>query len=1488
MSETKPRASEEYPFPAEPVSQVRPPPLLEGVGFLSKVTFQWVQPIISRGARREISDENLNDLSTSDQCATLTEKVNQAWKTEKSTRPDCPRLWRLILAISKPHLIRSGAVALVESTTKIAQAAFLGYLVNFFHDPTIPTQHGYLFALGLSLSVILEAFTHHIFYFSLSRMGLNVRVGLSTMIYQKSLRLPASSSMSTGTVINMISNDMQPFETVCYFIHALWMAPYEIALAFYFLWRDVRWSILVGLGVFALMVPLQLLLAKNFAVIRKHTVRARDQRIRLLGDTFTGISTIKLSGWEDVIRDKIVALRRWELGFLRRAALLKSLNEGIFFSSGTIVCAATFISLHYLSHGFQPGQIFTTMTVFYRVRLMVANFVPKLLECMAEARVSAQRIVEFLELPEVNLMLENGPSQGADVAPAGLEDDPSEKPTTGSLGHPARTGEDPHSIPYAVRLHHATLTWDAANGSEDGPATTLTHTSKVRRLNQLSVVSDSAAKGPTGIPKNSTPPTQLTPSSTDEPRSSGPVLRDLHLTLGRDELLGVIGPVGSGKSSLCMSVLGELTLLSGQLDFGTGARQPRVGYSAQVPWIMAGTIRDNILFYAPFDPVWYNTVVECCALATDFTLFADGDLTMVGEKGTNLSGGQRARLSLARAVYQKADLYVLDDPLSAVDPHVARHLFQNVVCGLLAGKPRILVTHQIQFVTECDSVLLLDQGRAFAQGPVDQVMALLLSGAQEDGTYGSATTLGAVTSTSLSTPERPVASALRREDPHSASSQSIRDFVHHLCDLSTLPSGGHPLGRIDPMRPGDNDSASLSGESDGSASPLPSDTSSHLATALPTHCSKSSDDPASSPSKHPTGATGPPVSGGIPSAEAKIGDEETVDEGSPPISLYYRFFRFGSSVGTLCILAALMVGTQVCLLMTDYVLTRWSSMPYAEQHNWRHPALYGGMALLTCALAIVRAVACLLMTLRASDATFYHMLDAVLASPMHFFHVNPQGRILNRFTKDQSSVDEMLPLNMYDATQCLLMVTGAIVVICMANPFIVISVPVILVGFGLLRRYYMLANRVIKRIESASRSPVYSTLSETLDGLGTLRAFGAGRHFSARFGAALDQNSRAYFVFIGASRWLGFRLDFMSAMFLTLAAFVTVTGRAGSNPNLVGLGLVYIIQLLGLLQWMVRQTTEVEILFVAVERMMAYVGLPSEEKSGAAGPLAPPSALTSKPVVPPPAWPDQGAIEFKSLSLRYPGSTAPVLHNISFTARPAEKIGVVGRTGAGKSSLLTALFRLTEPYPAGCIWIDGVDISALGLRALRRRLAIIPQEAFLFHGTLRFNLDPFDQHSDAEIWDALAMCELKPAIERLPDRLESVVTENGKNFSVGERQLFSLCRAVLRRARVIIMDEATANVDLSTDRLIQQTIHTQFAHATILTIAHRLHTVIGDYDRILVLDRGEVQEYGDPWELLQNPHGWLTDMVAKTGPTSAAELRAAAHRKWLQNQGHRV
>ncbi|XP_051908226.1 multidrug resistance-associated protein 4 isoform X2 [Hippocampus zosterae] len=781
-----------------------------------------------------------------------------------------------------------------------------------------------------------------------------------------------------------------------------------------------------------------------------------------------------------------------------------------------------------------------------------------------------------------------------------------------------------------------------------------------------------------------------------------------------------------------------------------------------------------------------------CYWDKDLELLPDGDLTLIGDRGSTLSGGQKARVNLARAVYQDADIYLLDDPLSAVDAEVGRHLFEQCICGVLKNKPRILVTHQLQYLKGADQIVVLKEGHMVAKGTYTEL--------QRSG----------LDFTSLLKKDE-------EEEPH----QSPTDFSPRSRTLSqnsvrSQASSGHSV-------------------QDGE----------HLE-AEPVHTVA----------------------------------EESRAQGSIGLNIYIKYLQAGASVLVVVIALLLNILAQVAYIVQDWWLAYWAEeqgkldMNSTMEHNVTqvdkeldlefYLGIYGGLTAATIIFGFVRTLLMFNVLVRSTQALHNSMFNAILRTHVRFFDVNPIGRVLNRFSKDIGQLDSIMPWTFVDFIQVFLQILGVVAVAVGVIPWILLPVLPLLIVFIFLRRYFLETSRDVKRLESTTRSPVFSHLSSSLQGLWTIRAFRAEGRFQKAFDAHQDLHSAAWFLFLTTSRWFAIRLDGMCSIFVTITTFGCLLLRDQLDAGSVGLALSYSITLMGMFQWGVRQSAEVENLMTSVERVMEYTELESE-------------APWETKKRPPPGWPSKGLVTFDGVSFSYSADGPRVLDNLKVTFQPKEKVGIVGRTGAGKSSLVSALFRLAEPE--GKIYIDGVLTSELGLHDIRQKMSIIPQDPVLFTGSMRKNLDPFNQHSEEELWNALQEVQLKGVVEELPGKLETVLAESGSNFSVGQRQLVCLARAILRKNRILIIDEATANVDPRTDELIQRTIREKFQECTVLTIAHRLNTII-DSDRILVLDAGRIHGYDEPYTLLLDPSSIFRKMVQQTGKQEAAALLAAAKKAY--------
>lgn len=869
-----------------------------------------------------------------------------------------------------------------------------------------------------------------------------------------------------------------------------------------------------------------------------------------------------------------------------------------------------------------------------------------------------------------------------------------------------------------------------------------------------------------------------------------PSLQSISLTLSSNQLLAVIGPVGAGKSSLLSSILGELPAEKGVLRV-----KGQLTYAAQQPWVFPGTIRSNILFGKELNPQKYERVIRACALKRDLELLPDGDQTLIGDRGATLSGGQKARVNLARAVYQDAGIYILDDPLSAVDAEVGRHLFEQCICGLLKNKLRILVTHQLQYLKAADQIVVLKEGHMVAKGTYTEL--------QQSG----------LDFTSL----------LKKEE------EEEQQQPHH-----DTPTRTRTLSQ-----------------------------NSVLSQTSSVQSIKDEDQ--------------------LPAEKVQTFAEETRAQGTIGIRFYAKYLTAGANIVVLLAVVLLNIMAQVAYIMQDWWLAYWADeqeklMASSNMTNITtnglnvtkeldmdfYLGIYGGLTAVTIIFGFGRNLMLFNVLVRCSQSLHNRMFSAILQTPVRFFDINPIGRVLNRFSKDIGLLDSNMPVTFADFVQIFLQILGVIAVAASVIPWILIPVVPLLLIFLYLRRYFLRTSRNVKRLESTTRSPVFSHLSSSLQGLWTIRAFGEEERFQKVFDAHQDLHSEAWFLFLTTSRWFAVRLDGICSIFVTITTFGCLLLRDKLDAGAVGLALSYSVTLMGMFQWGVRQSAEVENMMTSVERVVEYTKLESE-------------APWETQKRPPPDWPSKGLVTFDQVNFSYSADGPQVLHNLKAMFRPQEKVGIVGRTGAGKSSLVSALFRLAEPQ--GKIYIDGIVTSEIGLHDLRQKMSIIPQDPVLFTGSMRKNLDPFNQHTDEELWSALEEVQLKSVVEELPGKLETALAESGSNFSVGQRQLVCLARAVLRKNRILIIDEATANVDPRTDELIQKTIREKFRECTVLTIAHRLNTIV-DSDRILVLDAGKIHAYDEPYTLLQDPTNIFYKMVQQTGKHEAAALLEAAKKAY--------
>eukprot|EP01122_Echinamoeba_exundans_P001097 TRINITY_DN1103_c0_g1_i2.p1 TRINITY_DN1103_c0_g1~~TRINITY_DN1103_c0_g1_i2.p1 ORF type:complete len:1319 (+),score=357.16 TRINITY_DN1103_c0_g1_i2:146-4102(+) len=835
-------------------------------------------------------------------------------------------------------------------------------------------------------------------------------------------------------------------------------------------------------------------------------------------------------------------------------------------------------------------------------------------------------------------------------------------------------------------------------------------------------------------------------------------LRDLTMKVKRGTVTMVVGAVGSGKSTLGSALLGEVRRTS-----GTSEVYGSIAYVAQEAWIINATVRDNITFGKPFDPKLYLRVIKASALETDFAIMPAGDMTEIGDRGINLSGGQKQRVSIARALYAQKDLYILDDPFSAVDAHVGQHLFEQAVRGFLVGDNRtvVLVTNQLQYLPHSDQVVFLQGGQVAAQGTFAELKSEVGS-----------------------------------------------DFVRLINEFGVIE---------------DTSSSDEDGDGKKKKKPAPLNKKGAVSTTAEALLALKAANPATDQEKL--------KKGNLTGTEAR-------EKGNIGIEVYWHYFKSGSLAlffflmfnYSLRIAArthnAIWLADWTSLRSQAYNTTICAGAPCvaAAQPQLVWESIYLTTTVVEMITVLIGGIMLAYWTVRAGSKLHDRLLQSVLRAPISFFDATPMGRLLTRFAKDTQLVDQLLPQQFDFAFTFLFNLLGIFAQLAAGNQFILIVILPSMIIFYFLQWYYRKTSIEIQRLESISRAPILSHLSETLDGAATIRAYGMTKNFKVANINKVDMNNVDFYSLRYCAAWFGLRLDWVGTCIILATYFALVITRnytvlSGQVAALSGLAMSVTTNITFFLSAFSQNWAELETRMNSVERMKEYDNLEQE---------APEHIPETQP---PREWPSKGSIRFKGLSISY-NNEDRVLKQVSASIKAKEKIGIVGRTGAGKSTLITALFRMQEFFE-GTIDVDGIDISKIGLFDLRSKLSIIPQTPQLFMGTVRYNVDPFDERTDEEIWHALDLVHLKKHVEGLEGKLASPVSENGSNFSVGQRQLISMARALLRNTHILLLDEATAAVDTETDAMIQRMIRTIFKDKTVLTIAHRLNTIM-DSDRIMV------------------------------------------------------
>ncbi|KAB8239478.1 putative ABC transporter [Aspergillus alliaceus] len=1320
------------------------------VSFLSRYTFSWPAPILSKAAKnKQLEPEDLPAIGYEVRARILYDR----WQSCRKQK-----LWRKFLQIYRTTWFAQLVMQLLSAAAHYLPQVLLFFTLRLLEERDARAENQkqiWIATVGLGGSLFISSWLDTLLqWIATMELELPIREQLSAVIFSKALRIKevvsvklhdsAESKSSSSeccdddeeedddddgdddgppktkqSMTNLLGVDAVTIANFAKYSHTLLDCMIKFVLAIAFLtnllgWIPVLWTCTIPV----VLVPLNYYLAHGYSKAEDALMTASDRRMAVLSEMLQGIRQIKFTAQEDRWNDRVQTLRSNEIKKQGRVFNFHLVMIGVWTFGPLGMSLISLASYFMVNKTLSPSIAFTALSIFQGLSTTLSMF-PETISDLMNAIVSARRIEQYLDLPE---------------------------------------HDNCHKDGEGIAFLQSTISWPSNDIAEEN-ATFKLH--------------------------------------------------DMNLQFPRGELTVIAGPAGAGKSLLLLATIGEADLLQGQILFPQRHSQraydasinewtidTSIAFVPQNPWIENGTVRENILFGLPLNPERYRDVLRACCLQDDLDSMQDGDQTDLGANGVNLSGGQKWRVALARALYSHAGIIVLDDIFSAVDARVGRHLFEEALTGSLAkGRTRIVATHHTSLCwSEMKYYVLLENGRiSFAGKPENYCLDLYPSGTD----------------------------SIRHADSNGPVAQQI-----HLPVLS-------PDSRIaSRQKPSEED---VKGKA--------------------------------------------------------FYEAETRAKGAVKLSIYGIYLKACGGylywipiVITLCItlVADLAIPYWVSIWTRDLANTQPTteaniesamngfaetsgqqlSSSSADKRFWTYLGVYIGLFFVTLLTENIRYQLVFRASIRGSLVIFEKFLLRILQAPLSFLDTTPVGQILNRFSADFSTLDSDLGVDLPNMLHGGMTLLSVIVAALFISPLMVCFGFTSLLLSWYIASLYVTAARDAKRIESNARSPMFEQFGSIVDGLVTIRAFDKVDQYMHRMYSTIDAHCQALWHLRIFNCWMMFRLNMVGALYVTVTAALIATIK-GVDASVAGFALSFALQMSEVVDWVLSEYAELELDFNAVERIVEYTQLETEHQGGVHAPAG---------------WPTKGEIEANDLVVGYGRDSPPALRGLSFLIKPNEHIGIVGRTGSGKSSLTLALLRFLEAR-SGSIHIDGMDISRLRLRDLRSRIAIIPQDPVIFSGTLRSVLDPSDQYADSELLAALTKVRLTRSTDdeqtsesegigegynNTTVSLSSPISERGKNLSQGQRQLVCLAQALLSRPKILIMDEATSSIDMRTDALIQQTIRQEFQDSTLMVIAHRLSTV-ADFDRILVMGEGEIAEFDTPAALLGNEGGTFWTLVDKSG-----------------------
>jgi len=1360
-----------------------------GSNIINRFFFYWAFTILRMAKKYKLKTRDLGTPSTSNNARMFSKNLHRIWDDLEYKNYENYALFRTVVRSNSCALITVMILSALQAGLDYFSVIITKQFIDYFNksgkkDDTSFTLDLPLWVLGSMFlgTQIISAFLNLHTQMIQTNFGNRAGYELNCFIYNKILNYAPSGftqRANHGEIINFIQIDSMRLSFLVAIAPNAFVAPLMIIAYIYLLFDFFGLTFLSGLTILLSFMVMNYFIAKAFRRRQKRMMGKKDICMKVTTETLENIKILKLYNWENEFKRKILDTRKVEMDFTAKRYVMTNLNQTVNWLCPTLVSIITIGVYQLFNDTFNISTMLIGLSIFSKLQGPV-RMLPNVINSILETTVSLKRIEDFLKQPDINKDLikrgdynENGeyaikieggnfswgvkqkkkisrwfvPGKKGKKGPPGGFGQPE-----GGEGFPPKTGFNPKG----------------GNHGPKGP------TPEDNNKNEINTNSDSQRTTIQMPDPNSETPEKIDVNNPGNPEGQEMIrdgckiqvyvpkgvdydltLKNINFEVKPGELVGIVGEVGCGKSSLLQAIINGLILLNPKECDGVHING-RVGYSAQIPWIQNDTIRNNILFSGKFDEEKYNRVLSLCQLNEDLETFEGKDLTEIGEKGVNLSGGQKVRISLARTIYNEPDIYLFDDPISALDANVGKKIMKNCIVKYLKGKTRIVVTHALSYLKYMDRIVYMKQGRI-----------------EWTGTY-----------------------------------QEVQNQPFYS-ELAKTTGFSKALS-------GDINESSMDAKEENKFK-------------------KKEDDKV-----------------------VKLIKEEEQSRGGIKYTVYLDYFRYMGGICYMITVFIIMCLWQLNKGGSDLWLAYWSEDKNQERskddpkYKWIFFGIFSGLGLLSVFFMFLRIIMLTKGVVRLGRTVHRDMIERLIKAPINLFHETvPRGQIYNRLSKDLDHMNfSMWALG--DLLISLLSVIGSFILCGIYDTYSLLYMPIaFIVGF-FVTTFYLSGSRPLTRIASISRSPILNVISETLPGNSTIRAFQEENFYKEKYFDKINDSLNINLISRGTSIWFQEMFKFVSIVYLAYLVVRTIFNEENMTAQSCSIIFTYSVLLQDYLGSIFSRCANLENDMVSMERCCKYMKIVQEEPS-----YIPEvdDKLKSE------NWPQNGEIEFKDFSVRYRPGTEIVLKKINFHVQPGEKVGVCGRTGSGKSTICLCLFRILEATE-GQIFIDNIDISTIGLDLLRSNLTIIPQDPCLLEGTLKYNIDPFNKNKNEDIIQILKDIgfEYTESDDKIMDKM---IEQGGSNLSVGQKQLVCIARALLRKSKIVVMDEATANIDMNTEQIIQKALNLVLENSTVITVAHRIKTII-NYDKILVLDAGEVKEFDSPTNLLKDENSLFHELFSKS------------------------